>query len=113
MDLSEDVLRQAVVPPSISTNQADRETSETGDRDATELNGHHLSRGNSSATTHLNEDQHFVSLRKFWRRQISLTVPHVACRDHLGTTSLPHLAGSYLSFLQALTISLQRMSARF
>ena len=25
------------------------------------------------------------SFSKFWRRQISVTVDHVACRDHLGT----------------------------
>ena len=31
------------------------------------------------------ENGWFSPLKRFWRRQISLAVPHVACRDHLGT----------------------------
>lgn len=46
----------------------------------------------SSFSTTSRYQGRFASTKKFWRRHISLAVPHVKCRDHLGMLTALHFA---------------------
>jgi hypothetical protein len=65
---------------------------DVSNREATELERYHTNTTDASASTQGPCEGHFVSIRKFWRRQISLAVPHVKCRDHLGMLTPFHNA---------------------
>lgn len=79
-----------------------------GEREATELGdvGGNLARSNGSIRpsegaihgTIRSNDGYLQSLRRstalFWKRQVSATVPHEACRDHFGTYIFPSNASS-------------------
>jgi hypothetical protein len=58
-------------------------------REATELGAYHSAATVVSACTKIQHPGYFGSLKKFWQRQVSLTVPHVKCRDHLGMSTVP------------------------
>ena len=86
------------------------ENVEDDEREATEMSGYDCvgrSNGTDSFTLvppredrtgndrQIGESSHscYTSVKKFWRRQVAITVSHDACRDHFGKqTSIKHLA---------------------
>jgi hypothetical protein len=79
---SGDQLKRTVRPPPIAEELAPQ--ADVSNREATELERYHTNVTDASASTKSLCEGHFVSIRKFWRKQVSLAVPHVKCRDHLG-----------------------------
>ena len=78
----------------MATEQEDHQASTTEDlharvasvaaREATELAPYPSTATERSARTASQYQGHFGSIRKYWRRHVSLAVPHVKSRDHLG-----------------------------
>jgi uncharacterized membrane protein YidH (DUF202 family) len=77
MDMRDEAEREA--SPASAPQSAD-----VTNREATELTIYHSAATNASFSTKSQYQGHFGSVRKFWRRHVSLRVPHVKCRDHLG-----------------------------
>lgn len=78
-----DDIWEPTATPSITT-VGDYETRDANEWEDTELRIYHTaSDGNTTIQTQ--HHGHFYFLQKFWSAQISLNVPHKACRDHLGT----------------------------
>lgn len=74
---------------------ADREATEMGDYDEVLRRSHVYinSSANGSRASNATPNRVYVpsmrrSVAKLWQRQVSPTVPHNACRDHLGTPIL-------------------------
>src|SRR5437762_2118304 len=88
-------LERTVHPPPIAEESAPQ--ADVRNREATELERYHTNVTDASASTKGPCDGHLVSIRRFWRRQVSLAVPHVKCRDHLGIASFTHYFVSSLS----------------
>jgi uncharacterized membrane protein YidH (DUF202 family) len=86
---SGDQLERTVHPPPIAEESAPQ--ADVSNREATELERYHTNVTDASASTKGPCEGHFVSIRKFWRRQVSLAVPHVKCRDHLGIMPASHI----------------------
>jgi uncharacterized membrane protein YidH (DUF202 family) len=57
---------------------------DTTNRDATELTINHSAATNTSSSTKSQYQGRFGPVKKFWRSHVSLRVPHINCRDHLG-----------------------------
>jgi hypothetical protein len=53
-------------------------------REATELTVYHSAATNTSASTKSQYQGQNGPVKRFWRSHVSLRVPHVKCRDHLG-----------------------------
>jgi hypothetical protein len=107
MDSNDEPEREAN-PPSAAEELAPQ-TTDVANREATELRIYQSAASNTSRSTKSQYQGRFGSFRKFWREQVSLTVPHVKCRDHLGMLTTSHLALSPTS--TSLMAALQQMSA--
>ena len=107
---SDDVAERAVNPPVVAeAEDSAPQTLNVANRDATELESYHSAATNASKSSQSQYQGHFGPLKNSWRRQVSLTVPHVKCRDHLGMLTIPRLVFHYLDGLQ-LNTELQQMS---
>ena len=103
-------LEQEVSPPAAAEDSVPP-TAKVVNREATELEPYHSAATDTSTRTMIQYQGHFEPLKKFWRRQVSLTVPHVKCRDHLGMSTISRLTFHHLDELK-LTVALQQMSER-
>lgn len=45
---------------------------------------------NAAPTRSIEQDTKWMAVKRAWNNQISLHVPHEACRDHLGERSRPN-----------------------
>jgi hypothetical protein len=83
MDTSDEPEREAN-PPSV-TEESAPQLADITNREATELTIYHSAATNTSSSTEGQYQGRYGPLKKFWRSHVSLRVPHVKCRDHLGT----------------------------
>src|SRR5437763_4421495 len=60
------------------------QSSEIASRGATELTIYHSAATNVRSSTKSKYRGHFGPVERFWQSHVSLRVPHVKCRDHLG-----------------------------
>lgn len=95
-ELSEASPRDLAENPDEPQLHAILSTAETNAREATELarlRRRYTDRTRSPALPPENKPTSLIShgiwaVKKFWRRQVSITVDHDTCRDHLGMCSL-------------------------
>lgn len=113
MDSNNEPEREA--NPATTAEELSPQTADVTNREATELTIYHSAATHTSSTTascpstaahdsgvhpYVSFDSsttsryqgRFASIKKFWRRHISLAVPHVKCRDHLGMLTALHFA---------------------
>lgn len=83
MDMRHETEREA--SPASASQSAD-----VTNREATELTIYHSAATNASSSTKSQYQGHLGPIRKFWRSYVSLRVPHVKCRDHLGLLTTLH-----------------------
>ena len=105
---SNNELDREVGPPAAPEDSAAR-TANALNREAVELESYRSVASDTSTRTMTHYQGHFGPLKKFWRRQVALTVPHVKCRDHLGRSTISRLTLHHLDELK-LTVALQQMS---
>lgn len=88
MDTSDEPERQA---NSLSVaEESALQSADITNREATELTIYHSAATNATSSTKSQYPGHYGLLQKFWRSHVSLRVPHVKCRDHLGAFETLH-----------------------
>ena len=68
------------------------QSSDIASREATELTIYHSAATNASSSTKIKYQGRFGPVERFWQNHVSLRVPHVRCRDHLGVLTSSQFA---------------------